>query len=147
MNALPILGKRNFMSDPQEKVAGVVERWIDHLEEHSGIWLSKALASTGSSICRLWNTWRRRVYKRELGKMGRVAAIAENFWNSVWSEVCLLVVGSHAEDGDFLDAVYESVAASVYPDRWDFLIRCLRSGALLRRTARGPSRPICPTNS
>jgi len=123
---LPILRKRDFASDPEEKVEGVIERWIDHLEKHSGILVEQSTGVYGFFHLSVMEYLAARGMERELGPDGTVAAISGHFDEASLREICLLSVGSHAEDGEFLDAVYERIEKSSDIRRWDFLLRCLR---------------------
>jgi predicted MPP superfamily phosphohydrolase len=123
---LPILHKRDFASEPSEKVGGVIERWIDHLEKHSGILVEQSTGVYAFFHLSIMEYLAARGMERDVGRDGAVQAIGEHFNDAVWREVCLLSVGSHAEDGDFLDAVYECVGKLRFTKRWDFLFRCLR---------------------
>jgi hypothetical protein len=129
---LTILRKRDFASEPEEKVARAVERWIDHLEKHSGILVEQSTGVYAFFHLSIMEYLAARGMEREFGRDGAVATIAAHFNDAVWREVCLLAVGSHAEDGDFLDAVYECVRKFAVIERWDFLLRCLREEARFR---------------
>ncbi len=127
-----ILSRRDFASDPEEKVEGVIERWIDHLEKHSGIMVEQSTGLYAFFHLSIMEYLAARGIDREMGRHGGVAAIAEHFNDASWREVCLLAVGSHAEDEQFLDAVYEAVVKSSDIEQWGFLIRCLREEARFR---------------
>ncbi len=135
---LPILRKRDFASEPEETVSGVIERWIDHLEKHSGILTEQRTGVFGFFHLSIMEYLAARGMERELGRDGAIESIAEHFMKSVWREVCLLSVGSNAEDADFLDAVYHGVGKSTDDtDDTDgttlfFLLRCLCEEARFR---------------
>jgi hypothetical protein len=129
---LPILRKRDFVSEPEEKVTGVIERWIDYLEKESGILVEQSAGLYSFFHLSILEYLAARGMERELGRDGAITGIAGDFSDSRAREVCLLAVGSHAEDGEFLDAVYAKVEASTDIERWDFLLGCLREEARFR---------------
>lgn len=129
---LPILQKRDFASEPSEKVEGVIERWIDHLEKHSGILVEQSTGVCAFFHLSIMEYLAARGLERERGRDGALASIVGHFKDAAWREVCLLAVGSHAEDGNFLDEVYEGIRESKPVERWDFLLRCLREEAYFR---------------
>ncbi len=131
---LPILRKRDFTMDPEEKVAGLIERWIEHLDKQSGILIEQSTGAYTFFHLSIMEYLAAKGMERDLGRKGAVAAIAQRF--AEWREVSLLAVGSHAEDGDFLDAVYEGVSESVVVGSWVFLLRCLREEARFRSDQR-----------
>jgi predicted MPP superfamily phosphohydrolase len=131
---LPILRKRDFATDPKEKVTGVITRWINHLEKHSGIVVEQSTGVYSFFHLSIMEYLAAQGMERELGQAGAVDAIAEHFDETAWQEVCVLNVGAHAEDGDFLDKVYKLVSDLSDPRNmgWDFLLRCLREEACFR---------------
>jgi hypothetical protein len=133
---MPILQKRDLASEPGEKITGVIERWIDHLERQSGIVVEQSTGVYAFFHLSIMEYLAARGMERERGREAAVAEIVERFAEAAWREVCLLAVGSHAEDGDFLDAVYSGVASSAGDRRWDFLCHCLREEARFRAEQR-----------
>ncbi|HXH37587.1 MAG TPA: hypothetical protein VNN08_03090, partial [Thermoanaerobaculia bacterium] len=129
---LPILRKRDFASEPEEKVAGVIDLWIDHLEKHSGILIEQSTGVYAFFHLSIMEYLAAHGMERELGRVGALSVIADHFNESASQETCLLAVGSHAEDGDFLDAVYERVGETAVARRWEFLLLCLREEARFR---------------
>jgi 3',5'-cyclic AMP phosphodiesterase CpdA len=129
---IPILRKRDRASESEEKIAGVIERWVEHLEKHSGMLVEQSTGVYAFFHLSIMDYLASMGMERELGDDGAVAAIAKHFNDGDWREVCLLAVGSHAEDGEFLDSVYELVGEFTDIRRWNFLLRCLREEARFR---------------
>jgi predicted MPP superfamily phosphohydrolase len=130
---LPILRKRDRADEQDETVAGVIERWIDHLEKHSGILVEQSTGVYTFFHLSIMEYLAAQGMERKLGRNSAVSGIAQHFGGP---EVSLLAVGSHAEDGDFLDAVYERVERLGGHDRWRFLLQCLREEAHFRSEQR-----------
>lgn len=126
---LPILRKREFANQPIEIVVRVIERWIDHLEKHTGILVEQSAGIYAFFHLSIMEYLAAHGMARELGRVGCISAIAEHYSDPAWREICLLSIGSHAEDEEFLDAVYAKVAVSFDIGPWDFLLRCLREEA------------------
>lgn len=129
---LSIIRKRDRAEEPEESVVKVIERWVDHLERQSGILIEQTTGVYTFLHLSIMEYLAAQGMERELGRDDTVTTIAGDCREGAWREVCLLAVGSHAEDGDFLDAVYDRVVAVADFRRWDFLLRCLREEARFR---------------
>jgi predicted MPP superfamily phosphohydrolase len=129
---LPILRKRDLANEPEEKVTGVIERWIDHLEKHSGILTEQSAGVYAFFHLSIMEYLAARGMERELDRDRAISTIAGHFSDPRSREVCLLAIGSHAEDAEFLDAVYGTLEASPDIEKWDFLLRCLGEEARFR---------------
>jgi len=129
---LPILRKRDYDNEPEERVAGIIGRWIDHLEKHSGILSQQSTGIYGFFHLSIMEYLASQGMERELGGDAAIGIMAQRVGDPLWQEVCLLAVGSHAENGEYLDSVYETVRKTRNTRRWEFLIRCLREEARFR---------------
>ncbi len=118
-----IIHQREREASP-ESTRGLVERWVQFLEQGSGL-----LVEQRPGVFSFFNLSLME-YLAACG-MDRAEAvedlIAEQVNSWTWREVCLLAVGSRATEKAFLDRLFEKLRTE--EGGWPFLLRCLREEA------------------
>ncbi len=120
------LGEREFKDEPEETRRHRAERWVNHLQEGSGLLVEQSTEQFAFFHLSFLEYLAAKGWEREPG-CDLPKGIAERFDNAAWREVCLLAVGVHAEDGPFLDALFDHLAG--HPNGVPFLLRALREEA------------------
>jgi predicted MPP superfamily phosphohydrolase len=121
------LGEREFKDKPEETRKHLAERWVNYLQEGSGLLVEQSTGQFAFFHLSFLEYLAAKGWEREPA-CDLPKAIAERFNEAAWQEVCLLAVGVHAEDGPFLDVLFEHLESGL-PSRWPFLLRALRDEA------------------
>lgn len=121
------LGQRELKDMPEETRRHLAERWVNYLQEGSGLLVEQSTGQFAFFHLSFLEYLAAKGWEREPG-CDLPRAIALRFRDPAWREVCLLAVGVHAEDGPFLDGLFEQLAPG-HPNGWPFLLRALREEA------------------
>jgi len=125
-----LLGEREYKDTLEATRTRLAERWVAFLEEGSGLLVEQSAGHFAFFHLSFLEYLAARGWERE-PDLDLPKAIAEQLNNalrhSAWGEVCLLAVGVHAEDGPFLDALFDHLAG--HPNGVPFLLRALREEA------------------
>ncbi len=122
-----ILGERELKDMPEETRRHLAERWVNYLQEGSGLLVEQSTGQFAFFHLSFLEYLAAKGWERK-PDCDLPKAIAERFDDAAWREVCLLAVGVHAEDGSFLDVLFEQLASG-HPNGWPFLLRALREEA------------------
>jgi len=125
----PILQKRDFFDVPEEVITRIIARWIEHLEQHCGLIVEQTTGVYAFFHLSILEYLAAQGMQRELDQGEIVNLIDERLGDPQWTEVCLLVVGSQAQNPQFLDALFERLKQSEGFLHAAFLIACLREEA------------------
>ncbi len=121
-----IVSERRKSAEP-EATRGLVERWVRHLEEGTGLLVEQRPGVFAFFHLSLMEYLAARGMEKAEDP---VETIARRYGDATWREVCLLAVGSNATDRSFLDRLYDRLAGEEdSPERWSFLLRALREEA------------------
>jgi predicted MPP superfamily phosphohydrolase len=121
------LGERALKDMPEETRRHLAERWVNYLQEGSGLLVEQSTGQFAFFHLSFLEYLAAKGWERE-PDCDLPKAIAERFDDAAWREVCLLAVGVHAEDGPFLDRLFEELVSG-HPNGWPFLLRALREEA------------------
>lgn len=117
---------------PAENRRRLAERWVEYLEEGSGLLIEQNPGNFAFFHLSFLEYLAARGWERKAGAASLPGATADRLGEAAWEEVCLLTVGIHAEDGPFLDTLFDAVTGSEHSDRWVFLLRALREEAIFK---------------
>lgn len=121
-----IVEQRGTTGAAPEASRRMIERWVRFLEEGTGLLIEQRPGVFAFLHLSFLEYLAACALERE---ENLVDAISRRFKDQAWQEVCLLSIGRKATDKAFLDELYGNLAKRRGPERWSFLLRCLREEA------------------
>ena len=122
-----IVHARGESAEPPETLQRRLERWLTFLAEGTGLLVEQRPGVFGFFHLSLLEYLAARGLERRETPLEE--ALAGHYDVPTWREVCLLAVGWRATDKAFLDRLYRHIVETADPERWLFLLRCLREEA------------------